>query len=120
MKGIGQGPVKNIIEIRKEKGHFKSIFDFVKRVSLKDCNKRVLESLVMSGAFDSFKNFHRAQFFQTDEKQISFVEKIIKFGQAFQAKSNSHQVNMFDALENQLSYQSHKFQNVINGVILNY
>ena len=97
VKGIGQGPVKNIIEIRKEKGHFKSIFDFVKRVSLKDCNKRVLESLVMSGAFDSFKNFHRAQFFQTDEKQISFVEKIIKFGQAFQAKSNSHQVNMFDA-----------------------
>ena len=82
---------------RKEKAHFKSIFDFVKRVSLKDCNKRVLESLVMSGAFDSFKNFHRAQFFQTDEKQISFVEKIIKFGQVFQAKSNSHQVNMFDA-----------------------
>ena len=63
VKGIGHGPVKNIIGTRKELGNFNSVFDFVKKVSLKDCNKRVLESLVMSGAFDSFKNFHRAQFF---------------------------------------------------------
>ena len=84
-------------------GNFNSVFDFVKKVSLKDCNKRVLESLVMSGAFDSFKNFHRAQFFQIDEKQISFVEKVIKFGQAFQSKTNSHQVNMFDAFGDSLN-----------------
>ena len=75
-----------------------TIFDFIKRVSLKDCNKRVIESLAMAGAFDSFNNFHRAQFFNVDEKQVSFVEKLLKFGQAFQSKSNSHQVNMFDAI----------------------
>ena len=103
VKGIGHGPVKNIIGTRKELGNFNSVFDFVKKVSLKDCNKRVLESLVMSGAFDSFKNFHRAQFFQIDEKQISFVEKVIKFGQAFQSKTNSHQVNMFDAFGDSLN-----------------
>ena len=102
VKGVGHGPVKNIGDVRKESGNFISIFDFVKRVSLKDCNKRVLESLVMSGAFDSFNNFHRAQFFQVDEKQVSFVEKLIKFGQAFQAKSNSQQVNMFDAFGDSL------------------
>ena len=56
----------------------------------------------MSGAFDSFNNFHRAQFFQVDERQVSFVEKLIKFGQAFQAKSNSQQVNMFDAFGDSL------------------
>ena len=102
LKGVGHGPVKNIAEVRKNSGNFVSVFDFVKRVSLKDCNKRVLESLVMSGAFDSFNNFHRAQFFQIDEKQISFVEKVIKFGQAFQSKANSQQVNMFDAFGDSL------------------
>ena len=52
----------------------------------------------MAGAFDSFNNFHRDQFFNVDEKQVSFVEKLLKFGQAFQSKSNSQQVNMFDAI----------------------
>tara|TARA_B110000971_G_scaffold72613_1_gene74551 strand:- start:8926 stop:13371 length:4446 start_codon:yes stop_codon:yes gene_type:complete len=98
VKGVGEGPVKNISAVRKETGRFTTIFDFIKRVSLKDCNKRVIESLAMAGAYDSFNNFHRAQFFNQDEKQVSFVEKLLKFGQAFQSKSNSQQVNMFDAI----------------------
>ena len=98
IKGVGHGPVKNIVNLRKEKGAFHSIFDFVKKVSLKDCNKRVLESLAMGGGFDSFAGFHRAQYFHVDEKQTSLIEKALKFGQAFQAKTNSNQVNLFDAL----------------------
>jgi DNA polymerase-3 subunit alpha len=98
LKGVGHGPVQNIVNIRKEKGKFFSVFDFVKNVSLKDCNKRVLESLAMGGGFDSFNGFHRAQYFHVDEKQTSLIEKALKFGQAFQAKSNSNQVNLFDAL----------------------
>ena len=98
LKGVGHGPVKNIVNLRKENGKFHSIFDFVKKVSLKDCNKRVLESLAMGGGFDSFLGFHRAQYFHVDEKQTSLIEKALKFGQAFQAKSNSNQVNLFDAL----------------------
>ena len=98
LKGVGHGPVKNIVNLRKENGKFHSIFDFVKKVSLKDCNKRVLESLAMGGGFDSFLGCHRAQYFHIDEKQTSLIEKALKFGQAFQAKSNSNQVNLFDAL----------------------
>tara|TARA_B100001287_G_scaffold27501_1_gene19808 strand:- start:11621 stop:16093 length:4473 start_codon:yes stop_codon:yes gene_type:complete len=98
IKGVGQGPVKNIVNTRKDKGDFSSIFDFVKKVSLKDCNKRVLESLAMGGGFDSFDGYHRAQYFHVDEKQTSIIEKVLKFGQAFQSKSNSNQVNLFDSL----------------------
>jgi DNA polymerase-3 subunit alpha len=98
LKGVGHGPVKNIVDVRKEKGKFFSVFDFVKKVSLKDCNKRVLESLAMGGGFDSFTGHHRAQYFHIDEKQTSLIEKSIKFGQAFQAKSDSNQVNLFAAL----------------------
>ena len=97
IKGVGHGPVKNIVEQRKEEGKFHSIFDFVKKVSLKDCNKRVLESLAMAGAFDSFKGLHRAQYFGLDEQQQSLIEKSIKFGQAFQAKNNTNQASLFDA-----------------------
>ncbi|MEC7618115.1 MAG: DNA polymerase III subunit alpha, partial [Bacteroidota bacterium] len=97
IKGVGHGPVKNIVEKRKEEGKFHSIFDFVKKVSLKDCNKRVLESLAMAGAFDSFIGVHRAQYFGLDEHQQTLIEKSIKFGQAFQAKNNTNQASLFDA-----------------------
>jgi DNA polymerase-3 subunit alpha len=52
VKGVGEGPVEAIIEARKE-GGFKDLFDFCKRVGSKKLNKRVLESLVRSGAVDS-------------------------------------------------------------------
>ena len=97
IKGVGHGPVRNIVEKRKEEGKFHSIFDFVKKVSLKDCNKRVLESLAMAGAFDSFVGVHRAQYFGLDEHQQTLIEKSIKFGQAFQAKNNTNQASLFDA-----------------------
>ena len=97
IKGVGHGPVKNIVELRKEEGKFYSIFDFVKKVSLKDCNKRVLESLAMAGAFDSFSGTHRAQYFALDEQQNTLIEKSIKFGQSFQSKNNTNQASLFDA-----------------------
>ncbi len=54
IKGIGQTAVAHMIEARKER-HFTSLFDFAERVSEKGTGKRVLESLVCAGAFDSLK-----------------------------------------------------------------
>ena len=102
IRGVGINPVKNIVEIRKNKGLFTSVFDFVKKVSLRDCNKRVLESFAMAGAFDCFNNAHRAQYFHTDSKERSLIETAIKFGQSFQERSNSAQVDMFGGADGQL------------------
>ncbi len=52
VKGVGEGPVEAIMEARKS-GAFKDLFDFCKRVGSKKLNKRVLESLVRSGAVDA-------------------------------------------------------------------
>src|SRR5207248_3158367 len=52
IKGVGQSSVDAILEARKE-GHFASIFNFAERVGQRAINKRVLESLVCAGAFDS-------------------------------------------------------------------
>ena len=70
MRGVGEGPVKSMIEHRKKDGPFVSMFDMVRRVSLKDCNKRVLESLAKGGGFDRFTNLHRAQYFAKDTRIV--------------------------------------------------
>ncbi|HEX6729857.1 MAG TPA: hypothetical protein VF074_07590, partial [Pyrinomonadaceae bacterium] len=55
IKGLGQSAVNAITEARKT-GHFKSFFDFAERVDTSTLNKRVFESLVSAGAFDSLKD----------------------------------------------------------------
>ena len=51
IKGLGEGPIDSIIEGRKS-GPFKNLFDFCSRVDPRKVNKRALEALVRSGAFD--------------------------------------------------------------------
>jgi len=53
VKGVGEGAVDSIIGARDKDGPFKDVFDFCLRIDLKRVNKKVLEALVKSGAFDS-------------------------------------------------------------------
>ena len=55
IKGLGHSIVKAICEAR-ENGPFRSFFDFAERIESSTLNKRVLESLVSAGAFDSLKD----------------------------------------------------------------
>ena len=55
IKGLGQSAVKAICEARNN-GPFRSFFDFSERVDTSTLNKRVFESLVSAGAFDSLKD----------------------------------------------------------------
>jgi DNA polymerase-3 subunit alpha len=52
IKGVGEGPIEAIIEARNEGGYFRELFDLCARTDTKKLNRRVLEKLVMSGAFD--------------------------------------------------------------------
>lgn len=54
IKGVGEGPVKAIVEARKQGGRFKSLDDFCRRVDMTALNKRALESLIKVGVFDEF------------------------------------------------------------------
>ncbi len=53
IKNIGTEVTSAIVKAREEKGKFKDIVDFCTKVDLDQLNKKVLESLVMAGAFDS-------------------------------------------------------------------
>ncbi|MDY0780781.1 DNA polymerase III subunit alpha [Tenacibaculum sp. IB213877] len=95
IKGVGGAAVKAIIDERKENGPYKSIFDVAKRVDLRVANKKAFEGLVLAGGFDSFSDTHRAQYYVTDEKGQTFLEKALRFGNKFQENQNSSQVSLF-------------------------
>ncbi|MBC9934385.1 DNA polymerase III subunit alpha [Chitinophaga qingshengii] len=86
LKGVGEAAVENLLEERKKEGTFKTVFDFIKRVNQRAVNKKSLEALIMSGAFDCFPEFHRAQYFHKPENEpMSGLDKIVKFGQQVSA-----------------------------------
>ncbi|MFA7553364.1 MAG: DNA polymerase III subunit alpha [Spongiibacteraceae bacterium] len=53
IKGLGEGPVESIINARNSGGPFTNLFDFCARVDPRKVNKRAMDALVRSGAFDS-------------------------------------------------------------------
>jgi DNA polymerase-3 subunit alpha len=99
IKGLGVGPVEELVEERKKNGAFQSIFDITKRCNLRVCNKKALESLVNAGALDSFQYMHRAQYFAEDQSNKTFLENAIRFGSNFQGEQESGQGTIFDSPE---------------------
>lgn len=95
IKGVGGSAVKAIIDERKENGKYASIFDIAKRVDLRVANKKAFDGLILAGGFDSFSETHRAQYYVTDEKGSTFIEKALKYGNKFQDSQNSSQVSLF-------------------------
>jgi DNA polymerase-3 subunit alpha len=98
LKGVGDAAVDHIIEERERKGPYANIFNFIERV-IKQVNKKSLESLVYSGAFDCFSDFHRAQYFTVPEgERFSGLEKMISYGQAKQQVSAGSSNTLFGEL----------------------
>lgn len=95
IKGVGEGAVEAIVEERKKNGPYSSVFNLSKRVEARAVNKKVYDGLVLAGAFDSFQNIHRAQYFITDERGQTTIEKILRFGNRYQENQNSAQVSLF-------------------------
>lgn len=96
IKGVGEAAVENIVQERNENGPFTGIIDFLTRVNLRSCNKRCIESLAKAGAFDSFEEIHRAQFFHTEDNDTNFLEKLIRYAGNLNENKNSQQISLFD------------------------
>ena len=95
IKGVGSNAVATIVDHRKKDGPYNSIFDFAKRIDLRAANKKAFESLVLAGGFDSFKDTHRAQYFQQENDSITFLEKAMRYGSKYQESKKSSQVSLF-------------------------
>jgi DNA polymerase-3 subunit alpha len=95
LKGVGEGPVDEILAEREKGGIFNTVFEFVCRLSSKAANKKTMESLVLGGALDLFTNIHRAQYFAPSGKYDSFIEHILRFGSEFQQRQESAAMSLF-------------------------
>jgi DNA polymerase-3 subunit alpha len=60
VKGVGSSAIESILSVRQKDGPFTSLEEFLRRVDGKKVNKKVIESLIKSGAFDSL-GVHRAE-----------------------------------------------------------
>ena len=54
VRNVGETAIENVARIREEGGPFGSLSDFCRRVDMRVVNRRVIESLIKCGAFDSF------------------------------------------------------------------
>ncbi len=86
LKGVGEGPVEAILEEREANGPFESLFDMMRRLSLRSVNKKVLESLALGGGFDCFEGTTRSQYFAPSDKFDSLLEHALRYGNAYQAQ----------------------------------
>lgn len=111
LKGVGDAAVDTVIAEREKNGPYKDIFDFIKRVLQKNVNKKSLESLAYSGAFDCFTAYHRAQYFYTpDNERQSGLERIIAYGQAQQSAAGTANT-LFGDLSDAMQVQVPKIPN---------
>ncbi|HSX09740.1 MAG TPA: DNA polymerase III subunit alpha [Candidatus Saccharimonadales bacterium] len=86
VKNVGHAAIENILEVRKER-KFSDFQDFCLRVNLSTINKKTMESLIKSGAMDSFGN--RASLL------VAFPEIVLKINQIKKQKADG-QRSLFD------------------------
>jgi DNA polymerase-3 subunit alpha len=77
IKGAGDVAIKSILDVRKE-GEFKDLSDFISRIDSQKVNKKVIESLIKSGALDSFGYSRKAMLTQIED----IIEAAKKAGDA--------------------------------------
>lgn len=99
VRNLGENAIDNILKAREEAGgQFTSLADFCSRVDLRVVNRRALETLIYSGAFDKLHP-HRKPLIDTLENIIAWAQKRAK-------EKESGQLNIFDMLGNRENTKS--------------
>ena len=109
IKGIGGGP-SEAIDQERQKGKFKDVFDFFERVSSSQVNKRVVEGLVMAGAFDELDTYHRAQYLEPDSSGRTTIEKLLRYGQNYNESKSSVENSLFADMMEEVQIERFKIE----------
>lgn len=91
IKNVGRNAIESIVRVREEGGPFSNLYEFCERVDSRQVNKKVIESLIQSGAMDSFEG-HRAQNMQALENAMNFAQSAL-------ADKQKGQTSIFDDAE---------------------
>ena len=74
IKGVGLGAIEHLEQVRNKAGEFRSFFGFVKALDLRVMGKKMVESLVLSGALDRLEG-HRAAFVASLDGAVSYAQR---------------------------------------------
>ena len=97
IKGFGANVVEAILRERKENGWFKDVYDFVERMA-GSVNRKSFESLVNSGALDSFGH-KRSMYFQPARGGELFIDLITRYGELYGQDTMSAGASLFGDME---------------------
>ena len=103
IKGMGGAAADAIVNERQKNGPYKDVFDFVMRVSLKDVNRKAIESLALSGGLDCF-NIRREDYFGKNSKGDMFLDTLVRFGQNYQLSKAQAVNSLFGEEEVEVTY----------------
>jgi DNA polymerase III subunit alpha len=90
IRNVGEAAIRSVLEYRNQHGRFRSLFHFCEEVDSRSLNKRVLESLVKSGALDSL-GWRRSQC-------MAMIDTAIEYGQKARRDRESGQKGLFASL----------------------
>jgi DNA polymerase-3 subunit alpha len=91
LKNVGEGAVEAVLKVRRETGAFRSLFDFGERVDLRAVNRRVIESFIKSGSFDTLDSRRSSLF--------AAIDRAMDAGQKRQRDRLAGQSSLFGTLD---------------------
>lgn len=102
IRHVGENVIASLEKVRRDGGKFSSLYDFCQRMDLRIVNKRVLESFIKAGAFDTIQpNEHRAQL-------LAGLEPMLQMLMRKQKNELSGQMDLFGTQDTEF----HEFPNV--------
>ncbi len=97
VKNVGSVAAESIITIRMENGKFESLYDFAQKADSRNVNKKVVESLIKCGAFDS-TGIHRSQ-------AMAVLDKVLEMASKVQKDRRNGQLSFFDEEHSEESFR---------------
>ncbi|MBQ9417094.1 MAG: DNA polymerase III subunit alpha [Bacteroidales bacterium] len=102
ISGMGEAASSVIIGEREKNGPYTDIFDFLKRVDMHSVNKKNIEVLVKSGAFDGLGSYHRAQYLYREndlDTTPPFLDTLVRWAIRQQDNASASQMSIFSMSE---------------------
>ena len=97
LKGFGENVVNAIIAEREANGSFKDLFDFVERMG-NAVGRKPLETLVYSGALDSF-GIKRMQYFSAGKSGELFIDELVRYSVLYRNDTLNSESSLFGDVE---------------------
>jgi DNA polymerase-3 subunit alpha len=106
IKNVGMTAIENILAERTRKGPFADLFDFLKRIDLRICNKRVIENLICAGAFDTLPGTRAQKYTEL----AAMLEKAI----AYKKDQATGQMGLFATAQEQNVHEPYQFSTSVS------